>query len=109
MCVIYFTPCVALAPAFRPLFLFLPLFPPPLSYLSPTNNTPLDLRAVPVQSSWIPTSVGFLRQDKAIYECPVYVTTFRGPTYVFLATLKTQEPPSKWIMAGCALALQEDD
>ena len=62
-----------------------------------------------MQSKWIPTSVGYLRQDPATYECPVYVTTFRGPTYVFLATLKTLVPASKWIMAGCALVLQEDD
>lgn len=64
---------------------------------------------MPVQPQWIPSSVGFLRVHPEIYECPVYVTTFRGPTYVFLATLRTKDPASKWIMAGCALSLQEDD
>lgn len=68
-----------------------------------------DLRAVPVEPSWIPTSVGHLRLDPGIYECPVYVTTFRGPTYVFLSTLRSKDPTSKWVLAGCALVLQEDD
>ena len=69
----------------------------------------LYLRAVPVQAKWIPTSVGHLRLDPSIYECPVYVTTFRGPTYVFLSTLTSKDPTSKWVLAGCALVLQEDD
>lgn len=64
---------------------------------------------MPVLPTWLPSSVGFLRQNPEIYECPVYVTTFRGHTYVFLSTLRTKAPSSKWIMAGCALTLQEDD
>jgi len=85
----------------------------------------LYLRAVPVQRNWIPTSwcgsrapgtsprslrysrafpnsltVGFLRQDPAIYDCPVYTTTFRGPTYSFLATLHSIDPVHKWTLAG---------
>ena len=41
---------------------------------------------------------------------PVYVTSFRGPTYVFLATLKTPvEPVSTWCLAGVALIMQTDD
>lgn len=52
----------------------------------------LYLRAVPVQPKWLPTGVGFMRMDPSIYEAPVYVTTFRGHTYVFLATLKTFKP-----------------
>jgi dynein heavy chain len=68
----------------------------------------LYLRAVPVQPKWIATGVGYLRQDPATYECPVYVTTFRGHTYVFLATLRTFKPSETWILAGCALVLQED-
>lgn len=69
----------------------------------------LYLKAVPVQASWIPTSVGYLRQDPAIYDCPVYTTTFRGPTYVYLATLKTMDPVSKWTLAGVALIMQDDE
>ena len=49
------------------------------------------------------------REAKGNYECPVYVTTFRGPTYVFLSTLRSKDPTSKWVLAGCALVLQEDD
>jgi dynein heavy chain len=69
----------------------------------------LYLKAVEVQSHWIPTSVGYLRQDPTIYDCPVYTTTFRGPTYVYLATLKTLEPVWKWTLAGAAMIMQEDD
>jgi dynein heavy chain len=69
----------------------------------------LYLKAVPVQATWIPTSVGYLRQDPAVYDCPVYTTTFRGPTYVYLATLKTLEPVHKWTLAGVALIMQEDE
>jgi len=68
----------------------------------------LYLRAVEVQPMWIPSAVGYLRQDPAVYDCPVYYTTFRGPTYVFLATLKTLDPVHKWTLAGVALILCED-
>ena len=47
------------------------------------------VKAVPVQSSWEPSAVGYLRRLPDIYEAPVYYTSFRGPTYIFLATLKT--------------------
>jgi dynein heavy chain len=69
----------------------------------------LYLRAVPLQPTWIPASVGYLRQDPAVYDCPVYTTTFRGPTYVFLATLRTRDPVHKWTLAGVAVMMQEDD
>jgi dynein heavy chain len=92
-----------------------PLSVHPASFLTtrpPTRapHTPsADLRAVPVQPTWIPSSVGYLRQNPEVYECPVYVTTFRGHTYIFLATMRTREAASKWTLAGCALVLQEDD
>eukprot|EP00516_Mucochytrium_quahogii_P000925 CAMPEP_0203746968 /NCGR_PEP_ID=MMETSP0098-20131031/2236_1 /ASSEMBLY_ACC=CAM_ASM_000208 /TAXON_ID=96639 /ORGANISM=" , Strain NY0313808BC1" /LENGTH=4160 /DNA_ID=CAMNT_0050635227 /DNA_START=190 /DNA_END=12669 /DNA_ORIENTATION=+ len=63
------------------------------------------VRAVPVKPEWEPTSVGYLRHDPNIYEAPVYFTSFRGPTYLFLATLKTLDPVSKWVLAGCAIIL----
>merc|ERR1719198_1770742 len=76
------------------------LLPPmPLTYI----------KAVTVQSSWEPSAVGYLRHVEDIYEAPVYVTTFRGPTYVFLATLKTAEPKSKWVLTGTAVMMQTDD
>ena len=40
-----------------------------------------------------------------IYQCPVYKTIQRGPTFVFVAQLKTKSPPARWTMAGVALLL----
>ena len=45
------------------------------------------------------------------YECPVYVTSMRGPTYVFTAALKMESEdaePTKWILAGVALLLSPE-
>lgn len=60
-----------------------------------------------------PMPVMFIRaitQDKQelrnLYDCPVYKTRERGPTYVWTFNLKTKEKPSKWILAGVALLLQ---
>jgi len=42
------------------------------------------------------------------YECPVYVTSMRGPTYVFTALLKmdSEEFDYKiWILAGVAMLM----
>ena len=69
----------------------------------------LYIRAVPVQPTWEPSSVGYLRNQPDVYECPVYLTSARGPTYIFLATLKTVEPVSKWVLTGTALLMQSDD
>jgi len=66
------------------------------------------VKAVPVRPEWEASPVGYLRGDPEIYECPVYTTSFRGPTYIFLATLKTDAPATKWILSGCALMLQLD-
>jgi dynein heavy chain len=43
---------------------------------------------------------------KNMYECPVYITSQRGPTYIFTAQLKTKHEISKWVLAGVALLLQ---
>ncbi|XP_039357486.1 dynein heavy chain 17, axonemal isoform X15 [Mauremys reevesii] len=54
------------------------------------------IRAIPVD-----------RMDtKNVYECPVYKTRMRGPTYVWTFNLKTKEKPAKWILAAVALLLQ---
>lgn len=66
------------------------------------------VKAVEVQSTWEPSAVGYLRRVPDIYECPVYITSFRGPTYVFLATLKTIEPATKWVLTGTAILMQTD-
>ena len=66
------------------------------------------IKAVIVQDNWIPSPVGYLRPEKTLYNCPVYLTTFRGPTYTCLATLKTKLPIEKWVLAGVALVMQSD-
>lgn len=46
------------------------------------------------------------QQDvKNTYECPVYRTKLRGPTYIWSFPLKTRQPPAKWVLAGAALLL----
>ena len=44
---------------------------------------------------------------KNMYECPVYKTRDRGPTFVWTFNLKTKESANKWILGGVALLLQE--
>merc|ERR1712238_56453 len=66
------------------------------------------VKAIPIKSEWEASPVGYLRNKPSIYECPVYSTSFRGPNYVFLATLKTSVPTSKWVLSGCALLLETD-
>ncbi|XP_018578486.1 dynein beta chain, ciliary-like, partial [Anoplophora glabripennis] len=51
-----------------------------------------------------------ITQDKQdlrnMYECPVYKTRTRGPTYIWTFNLKTKDKPAKWTLAGVALLLQ---
>ena len=44
--------------------------------------------------------------QRVVYECPVYKTKSRGPTFVWTFRLKTKADPSKWVLAGVALLLQ---
>lgn len=50
------------------------------------------------------------RKDSAsassAFECPVYKTQQRGPTFVFSAQLRSKAPASKWILAGVALLME---
>ncbi|XP_051263759.1 dynein axonemal heavy chain 11 isoform X8 [Dicentrarchus labrax] len=55
----------------------------------------LYVRAVPAEE----------QELKSTYECPVYRTKQRGPTYVWTLHLRTKQPPAKWIVAGVALLL----
>ena len=66
------------------------------------------VRSVPIKPDWEASPVGYLRHDPSIYECPVYTTSFRGPTFIFLATLPSENPTSKWVQRGTALLLQTD-
>lgn len=45
------------------------------------------------------------QETRNIYECPLYKTKTRGPTYVWTFSLKTRERPAKWALAGVALLL----
>ncbi|BES91272.1 dynein heavy chain [Nesidiocoris tenuis] len=46
------------------------------------------------------------KQDiRMSYECPVYKTRTRGPTYVWTFNLKTKEKPAKWVLAGVGILL----
>ena len=45
---------------------------------------------------------------KGVYQCPVYTTTIRGPTFTFPAPLRTASPPHKWILAAVCLLFQND-
>ena len=51
-----------------------------------------------------------ITQDKQdlrnMYECPVYKTRMRGPTFVWTFNLRTREKPSKWILGGVCILLQ---
>jgi len=69
----------------------------------------LYIRAVKVDPSWSAESCGYIRPNKDIYNCPVYVTTMRGATFVFLSTLKTKELPSRWVLTGVCLIMQTDE
>jgi hypothetical protein len=67
------------------------------------------VKAVETKPMWEPTSVGYLRHDPLIYECPVYLTRFRGPTYVLLATMPTDCGREKWVLRGVAILFQDDN
>ncbi|KAI5103364.1 dynein beta chain, ciliary, partial [Silurus meridionalis] len=45
------------------------------------------------------------QETKNVYECPVYKTRMRGPTYVWTFNLKTKEKPTKWVLASVCLLL----
>lgn len=48
---------------------------------------------------------------EGMYECPVYLTTMRGPTYTFPALLKMESDEFDdkiWILAGVALLMSPE-
>jgi dynein heavy chain len=48
-------------------------------------------------------------ESRDLYQCPVYQTQQRGPTYVFTAGLRSKVPPAKWITAGVAMLMDVVD
>lgn len=67
------------------------------------------VKAVQTQPQWEPSSVGYLRHDPQVCECPVYLTRFRGHTYIFLATLPTDCGREKWVLRSVAIIFQDDN
>eukprot|EP00916_Digyalum_oweni_P005776 GHVL01010034.1.p1 GENE.GHVL01010034.1~~GHVL01010034.1.p1 ORF type:complete len:2742 (+),score=421.27 GHVL01010034.1:35-8227(+) len=45
-----------------------------------------------------------------MYMCPVYVTSMRGPTYVYTANLRMDmdDTESRWVLAGVAVLMSDD-
>lgn len=41
-----------------------------------------------------------------VYECPVYKTQQRGPTFIFMSPLRTKVSPAKWVLAGVAMLME---
>lgn len=49
------------------------------------------------------------KKTEGQYDCPVYVTSARGMTFVFRANLNMEEDnPSKWILSGTCLLMSDD-
>lgn len=45
------------------------------------------------------------------YSCPVYVTSLRGPTFVFTSNLNMESEDSeqsKWILSGTCILMSDD-
>ena len=65
------------------------------------------VKSVPIQKEWVASPVGWLRNDPTIYECPIYQTAMRGPTFITLATIRSTESTSKWILLGVCLLMEK--
>lgn len=63
-----------------------------LKELTPTVPV-IYIKAIPVDK----------RDTKGIYECPLYRTRQRGPTFIWTFNLKTKERQQKWTLAGVCL------
>lgn len=46
------------------------------------------------------------KEQSNTFNCPVYKTQQRGPTYVFTAQLRTKAPAAKWVLAGAVLIME---
>jgi dynein heavy chain len=68
----------------------------------------IHVKSVPIQPEWEASPVGYLRHDHHVYECPIYLTRMRGPTYVTMGTLPSGGKNEKWTLLGCALLMQSD-
>lgn len=67
----------------------------------------LYIKGTGVDAGWsIPPPIGDVRVDPSVYGCPVYLTRSRGSTLVFIATLRTDEPVSKWLRGSVAILVE---
>lgn len=51
------------------------------------------------------------RKMNGQYDCPVYVTSSRGQTFVFNANLNMESDdsdPNKWILSGTCILMSDD-
>lgn len=49
------------------------------------------------------------KRKEGQYNCPMYVTSARGATYVYPANLNMEdEHPTKWILSGTCLLMSDD-
>jgi len=48
-------------------------------------------------------------EKNGIFECPVYQTQQRGPTFVFQAPLRTKQSPDKWVLGGVVMIMDYVD
>lgn len=48
-------------------------------------------------------------EKNGIYQCPVYQTQQRGPTFVFQAPLRTKDDADKWILGGVVIIMDYVD
>jgi len=93
---------LSIHPMFLTMFsLLLPLLLPPIGTVD--KSKPKEMFCpMPIITV---KGVGADKADTQAYQCPVYKTEQRGPTFVFCAQLKTKSPPARWIMAGVALIM----
>eukprot|EP01135_Chromosphaera_perkinsii_P008680 Nk52_evm13s1444 gene=Nk52_evmTU13s1444 len=61
--------------------------------------------APPMPVMFIKAATVDKKETKNVYDCPLYRTPIRGPTYIWAFNLKTKEKPNKWTLAGVALLL----
>lgn len=48
------------------------------------------------------------KKTEGQYECPMYVTSDRGPTFVYTANLTMEDEfPTKWILSGTCLLMRD--
>jgi len=71
------------------------------------ESFPKELHPVMPMIHVIAVTVDQLKTE-GVYQCPIFMTTIHGPTFVFAAPLRTTVPAHKWILAGVAMVMQPD-